>query len=152
MIDLSARYMPRRPTVVSDIIDDEVIIINLDSGAYYSLDRCGTLTWQALEAGLTVSQVIEQVQERYEGQAAAMAQAVEQLIAQLDDEKLITARPANGPGEAPSLPPASPTNRLPFAAPVLQKYDDMQDLIMLDPIHEVDDSGWPARKPDHGVA
>jgi hypothetical protein len=27
-------------------------------------------------------------------------------------------------------------------------YEDMQDLLLLDPIHDVDETGWPARKQD----
>jgi hypothetical protein len=46
---------------------------------------------------------------------------------------------------------ASPdsTNRQPlpepsgFEPPVLEKFTDMQDLILLDPVHEVDERGWP---------
>jgi len=34
-----------------------------------------------------------------------------------------------------------------FNAPVLNKYTDMQDLLILDPIHEVDATGWPSTKP-----
>jgi len=30
-----------------------------------------------------------------------------------------------------------------YKAPELDTYEDMQDLILLDPIHEVDESGWP---------
>jgi hypothetical protein len=30
-----------------------------------------------------------------------------------------------------------------WAEPVLDKYTDMQELLLLDPIHEVDDAGWP---------
>lgn len=29
---------------------------------------------------------------------------------------------------------------------VLNEYDDMQDLLALDPIHEVDESGWPKKE------
>jgi hypothetical protein len=35
-----------------------------------------------------------------------------------------------------------------FEAPVLNRYTDMQDLLLLDPIHEVDETGWPIQKPD----
>jgi hypothetical protein len=28
----------------------------------------------------------------------------------------------------------------------LQKFTDMQELLLLDPIHEVDERGWPHRK------
>ncbi len=30
-----------------------------------------------------------------------------------------------------------------YVAPVLESFTDMQDLILLDPIHEVDAAGWP---------
>ena len=35
-----------------------------------------------------------------------------------------------------------------FKPPLLKRYTDMQELLILDPIHEVDDTGWPAIKPD----
>ena len=38
---------------------------------------------------------------------------------------------------------SSKTEKLGFEAPILQKYTDMQDLLLLDPIHEVDEAGWP---------
>jgi hypothetical protein len=34
-----------------------------------------------------------------------------------------------------------------FEKPGLQKYSDMQDLLLLDPIHEVDEMGWPHALP-----
>jgi hypothetical protein len=30
--------------------------------------------------------------------------------------------------------------------PLLRKYTDMRDLLLLDPIHDVDEQGWPVRK------
>jgi hypothetical protein len=88
------------------------------------------------------------VQQHYQGAPEAITFALEQFVNELAGDGLVVPRPAGAaPAGAPNLPaPAVP--RAAFSAPVLQKYDDMQDLIMLDPIHEVDDSGWPARKPD----
>jgi hypothetical protein len=145
---LSDRFMPRRPNVISDIIDDEVVIINMLSGAYFSLGQTGALVWQALDAGLTVGQTIELVQQCYDGEPQAMAQAVTAFVAELDEEKLLALRPAGGASEPAATLPVPALGRQPFTAPVLLKYDDMEDLIMLDPIHDVDDSGWPARKPN----
>ena len=31
--------------------------------------------------------------------------------------------------------------------PVLEKYTDMQELLLLDPIHDVEEAGWPKAKP-----
>jgi len=150
-MDLSDRYRPRRPNVISDMIDDEVVIIDLASGAYYSLDHCGSLVWQALDTGLTVGQAVERLLERYSGEPEPMRQSVALFVSQLVDEGLITDRPAEDLGAA-GVSPAPMTDRRPFAAPTLLKYDDMQDLIMLDPIHEVDTTGWPARKTGPGPA
>jgi hypothetical protein len=35
-----------------------------------------------------------------------------------------------------------------YVAPVVQRYDDLEDLLLLDPIHEVDDAGWPVARTD----
>jgi hypothetical protein len=36
-----------------------------------------------------------------------------------------------------------------FTKSVLQRYTNFQELLLLDPIHEVDEpSGWPVLKPD----
>jgi hypothetical protein len=33
-----------------------------------------------------------------------------------------------------------------FSRPILTKYTDMKELLLLDPIHEVDETGWPNPK------
>ncbi len=35
-----------------------------------------------------------------------------------------------------------------FEPPKLAKYTNMSDLLMLDPVHDVDEQGWPNRKPE----
>jgi hypothetical protein len=40
-----------------------------------------------------------------------------------------------------------PDYKLPFQKPLLQKYTDMEALLLVDPIHEVDEEeGWPKQK------
>ena len=33
--------------------------------------------------------------------------------------------------------------KIPFEPPRLERYTDMKDYFLLDPIHEVDSAGWP---------
>ena len=40
---------------------------------------------------------------------------------------------------SPSGPPGSAT----FEAPTLDRFDDLQGLLLIDPIHDVGDAGWP---------
>jgi len=60
----------------------------------------------------------------------------ETLLEQLADEV----------GVPPDDEVAAPASDGPFVAPVLERYEDMQDFLLVDPIHEVDDSGWPNKK------
>ena len=33
-----------------------------------------------------------------------------------------------------------------FVAPALTRYTDVKDLLVLDPVHDVDEMGWPTPK------
>jgi len=44
-----ARFRVNSPTVVSETVDGEVIMIHLDTGNYYSLRSTGSLIWDAIE-------------------------------------------------------------------------------------------------------
>jgi hypothetical protein len=45
--------------------------------------------------------------------------------------------------------PAVPNQSGPFRVPVLNRYSDMADMLLLDPVHDVEESGWPVPKPPH---
>jgi len=142
------------PKIVSETIDGEVIILNLDRGRYYSLTLAGTDAWNAIGRAASGEEIVDELLARYDGARGEVEQSVEQLLSELRREELIFALP---PGAAETAAP--PTNgrapangagsgRKPFQAPVLQTYTDMEDLLLLDPIHEVDESGWPNRPSD----
>jgi len=78
----------------------------------------------------------------YDGTIAITEQAVIKFIQEILAEDLIV--PDAGASTQPPKPDAalSPV-RKPFALPVLHKYTDMQELLLIDPIHEVDETGWP---------
>ena len=42
--------------------------------------------------------------------------------------------------------------RQPYSPPVLNSYTDMEELLLLDPIHDVDQAGWPMPKASDGAA
>jgi hypothetical protein len=65
---------------------------------------------------------------------------VDDLLGKLAEEELVEPGPAEGEAEAPNAAPTG--EKLPFKAPELQKYTDMQDFLLVDPIHETDEAGW----------
>ena len=135
-------YRINTPKVVHETIEGEVVIINLDSGAYYSLDQAGAVLWSQLEKGLGVEDLARYAAAHYTVSSDEASAAVAALVASLAAEDLV--REA-GPVSA-QTPSPSNGQRVPFVAPVLQKHTDMQDLLLLDPIHEVDETGWPSVK------
>lgn len=139
-------YRINAPRIAHETIDDETIIIDFDSGTYYSVRATANTMWQLLSQGKSVEEVIRRVQAEYQGNAEQMAAAVHDFVTLLVREKgLLVAAPATGNGAVQPL--STPAAKTPFTQPVLEQYTDMQDLLLLDPIHEVDDQGWPQRKP-----
>jgi len=141
----TGRFRINAPAIAHQTIDGEVVLINMETGAYYSLQKTGAAVWQLLEAGADAQTVTAQFVQRYQAEPGQIAAAVDQLLAELQQEAIIVSDPA--PANDAALPPA-PGNaaREPFEPPVLQKFTDMQDLLLLDPIHEVAETGWPHPK------
>lgn len=129
------------PSVISEIVDNEVIIVNLDNGAYYSLRDTGCVIWRLIEQGATTAQIVAQLNLKYGGATAVIMSAVQQLITELRAEALVS--PRNEAITPPSLSFIVGDNLPAFSEPVLEKFTDMSDLLLLDPIHDVDAGGWP---------
>jgi hypothetical protein len=150
---MTTHFRVNSPNVIHETIEGEVILIDLKTGTYYSLRDTGAAVWQAIEQGADEDAVVAELTSRYDASEDQIRAAGTQLLVELEREGLIRA----GEGEAaPATPPSASDNgagRLPFAAPVLEKHTDMQDLILLDPVHEVGAQGWPhPAPPDEATA
>jgi hypothetical protein len=142
-------YAVNAPSVVSETIDGEVIIMNLKSGNYYSSDKTGAVIWSWIEAGRSVGDITRLAASRYDAAPEELERALAAFFERLVAEALVRAIPvANEVTHA--LDAASGANRERFVAPELCAYTDMQDLLLLDPIHDVDDIGWPKPKDVEG--
>ena len=144
-MSINDRFRVNTPKVVHETIDGEVVIIHLDTGCYYSLDGVGAAIWNWLDTGASLGEAAERLGQSYPNNQAEAGATVTQLAAELQIEALIV--PLNQPASA-GRNPAPPNVALPaaFQRPVLHKHTDMQDLLLLDPIHEVDETGWPSIK------
>jgi outer membrane protein assembly factor BamB len=144
---MTARFRINTPHVVAETLDGEATIVDLDSGTYYALNESGSLIWDGLIAGSATSEVATTLAGAYKLDADDASRSVEDLVKQLADANLIVE--ASEAGHNGAAPPASAANsngsRRQYAEPELSAYTDMQELLLLDPIHEVDESGWPSQ-------
>jgi hypothetical protein len=109
----------KSPFIISDTIDDLVIVIHISSGAYYSLTKKSSALWAKIEA---LENEFDDIEVRY--------------IKGFVDEQILMVQE--------SLETIVPIEFSELAT----KYTDMEELFLGDPIHGVDEQGWPAIKLD----
>jgi hypothetical protein len=131
--------------VVHETIDGETILIHLGTGSYYSIDGAGSELWTLVAAGATRGQILASAMVRYRGDPVDVEVGVSRFLDQLLAEGLVVEDPAPAPATGARLPEGS----VPFAQPALHVYTDMQEFMLVDPLHDVDEvAGWPHAKAD----
>jgi hypothetical protein len=132
------------PEIASEIFDGELVIANYGSGLYYSISSEGSLIWQGLAHGLTVSQVTAWLADHFPDQAGELSTVVEDFVRKLAADGLIL-EASTTDSSISELPLLTETR---FAHPMIERFDDLQELLLLDPVHDVDQAGWPRRPND----
>jgi hypothetical protein len=114
------------PSVIFERFEDELVAIHLDKGTYHSMAGSATDAFVLLSEEATSGEI-----------GAALAPFLEQL----QTEQLIAPVETRKPRAA--LRVLGDESGLPFVAPSLQAFRDLEGLLLLDPIHEVGEEGWP---------
>ncbi len=140
-------YRVRDRNIVSEIIDEEAIIMDLNSGMYFSADGVGAAIWDGIVCGFEVSQIKQRILQSFAADPVGLDADFENFAASLLANKLVdVAHDATPPSVdwSVALPPA----RRGYNPPILNRYGDLQDLALIDPIHDVEEAGWPNRRTD----
>lgn len=115
------------PDVVAESVDGELLVVNLDSGVYFRGGPAVAAVWNGLAEGASAG--------NFGGRSSAeVLSFIEVLLA----EGLI--RPRAGTATTINLV------AIPDGPLVLDRHDDLADMLALDPVHDVDTQvGWPHR-------
>jgi Coenzyme PQQ synthesis protein D (PqqD) len=146
MMVSATRFTVNNQFVAFETFDDEVLAVNLDTGTYYSMMGISARIWQAIVARQPIADAAAWLSNRYDAPPAAIEAHLAQFFEELSVQGLIV--PAGDDAISTELAPAAAERRLPFEVPAMTIHTDMQDLLLLDPIHDVDEAGWPVFKPD----
>jgi hypothetical protein len=140
MENLSVRYTTQVPKLVSQQFDEEIIIANYETGIYYSLVGTGADIWLGLKSGASVEEIATAFANcRATGHSITQEQIIG-FVEKLQSEGIIA--PCD---ETSVLNSWAPQFRDPGSPPALDRFDDLRDLLVLDPVHDVSDAGWPLR-------
>jgi hypothetical protein len=119
-------------------VSGEVIAIQLNTGKYYSFSNVAADIWSLANNGVRIESVLCALQKIYIP-SDVIETEVRDFISKCFAEQLLVE--CESENELQDLP--NDTNRSFVTSPKLTEYSDLQDLILVDPIHDVDDSGWP---------
>jgi hypothetical protein len=72
--------------------EGESVLLNLENGVYYSLNRIGTVVWDLLMKEQSLAAVLTAVHDRYDVSEEVARADVAALVTQLRDEGLIVER------------------------------------------------------------
>jgi hypothetical protein len=139
------RSFKLKPWTVHEWFGDETVIMNLDSGNYYSAQGLSDFIWNLVCDGASEAGILRRIKAEFSGNGDEISRATAQFLDKLVDEALVEAQyVAEGDGVQVENNPAEPAKV--FSVPLLQKYTDMEEMLLLDPIHDVDEHGWPSTR------
>ena len=141
-------YTTDTSKIAFESFETEVVLVNLDTGHYYVLDSTAGVLWRLLLAGLSPDEIGEALTKRYAGAADEMAAAAQAFADDLvQDALLVPVEEAGAPLDSSILTELAETRaKVAFEPPSMFKYTEMENLIQMDPIREVDETGWPKRR------
>ena len=142
----SSRWVINKPSVASEILDGELVIMNNAGGKYHTSAGTGPLIWLCIERGMSRPAILKAIAEACSVGEERIAPDLDAFLDELVSEGLICNATVEQVAAEPESPALSPTA---YERPELSSYSDMQDLLRLDPIHDVSEEGWPARPQSH---
>jgi hypothetical protein len=134
--------------VHSQKFEDEIVVLDVKSGLYFSLRGAAADIWSLIEARATREAILASLAELPNAKPEAAAAAVEFCLREFTKKGLVRETSPNN--TVPTLMTLSLVNKT-FAEPLIEEFDDMQGLLLLDPIHDVSDEGWPHSGTDLSV-
>ena len=132
------RFEINGPTVIGEIVDGEVMVMNLRDGIYYSVAGDGAAIWQALTHGCALDAIAGAVSSIAGVPPLRVAGDLDTFVQTLEAEAIL--RPASG-DEASPMPPIGAIGD--YRGFAIERFDDMRALLVIDPVHEVGEFGWP---------
>ena len=144
MSDEHTRYRVDQPRILAEEISGEVLAIDNHTGAYLSITGTGVAIWNLVTTGYNAAEVADALAAQYATDVEAVRGAVVAFVDQLVANELIVEADRPAP-PAPTMPSGDPPG--PFRDPQLDRYTDMEDMLLFDPIHDVDEQGWSDIEP-----
>jgi hypothetical protein len=142
----SRRYNTYDNNIISDVFGEEVVLVNLESGVYYSLRNSASQIWIRLINQYSPTEIFADLIQIYKVDENDLISDINLFFTQLLEAKIIKMALET---KKKTIEFNSKEILVPYTSPVLETFSDMQEILLLDPVHDVDKAGWPISKnPD----
>jgi hypothetical protein len=117
-------------SIIHNIIEGEAVVMNLDTGLYYSLNPAASVIWEKI----TESKFSDASIREFAGPQN------QHFIEFLIDHRLVSLGSATLPGVEAEAQPSAMSGIAEW-----QSFSDMKELLLLDPVHDIalSEPGWP---------
>lgn len=132
-------------SVIFERFEGEVIAIHLDRGIYYSLNATAADIFELISGQPAREEIIAALEQKYSAEDGKVRDEVTRFLEALQAEGLIQAAPSRGEGAVLAIMEGGV--KPVFDTPAMAVHRDMQELFLLDPVHDVADTGWPEQRP-----
>ena len=78
------------PNVLSRVVDDEVVLLNLDTESYFGLDEAGAHFWKSLESEPSYEAALQDVCDEFEVDREQADADLRELVEALVEAGLLT--------------------------------------------------------------
>lgn len=139
----SDRFRTASPQVVADLVDGELVAVNLETGTYFAMYSASAQVWGTLAAGCAISQILEVLDDC---QATSIIRPSDLLdfTEKLLEHGLIEY--TNDASDEAIAALASLRVHSEWVPLRVHVHADLQDILLLDPVHDTNASGWPEAK------
>ena len=137
---LRSEFTINTSSVMFERLDGEVIIISNQSGKYYSLGYTASDIWHLIQTSISSSLWLKTLADNYsEIPDSAEDEIIKFVDILLSEELIKSSEIASGGSQI--LPQDNLRGK--WSAPELLIFEDLQDLLLVDPIHDTGEEGWP---------
>ena len=139
---MAQQYKLNTESFATQSFPEEVIVLDVHKGTYYALTGNAPQAWLALLAGLTIPGISAQIAKRTGSEQHSVETELSRFVAELVEDTVLL------PREAEDVPAAQAADGLStiteYLGFVCDKHSDLDELLVLDPIHDVNpQKGWP---------
>ncbi|MGN1124997.1 MAG: PqqD family protein [Candidatus Gastranaerophilaceae bacterium] len=139
-------YALNEEKMFADVTDGVAIIINSETGIYYGLNALGTVVYENLVNGASTEEILSALKSIAGAPADIEAKLDSFIKTMLNNELIIEAEISSASVNIDENIAKEDAFEL-----KCEEYNDAQELLLADPIHEVkEESGWTPEKDSIG--